>query len=105
MKRKIILFSCLIIVSAGCFLKVSIAESLKSSGITDTSYSVSKDSLLSIIKQQNDNIAAYKSLKEEMTAKEVFEKSKSYLITWISIGGLAVLFAILFGYFATIASK
>ena len=99
MKRKIILFSCLIIVSAGCFLKVSIAESLKSSGITDTSYSVSKDSLLSIIKQQNDNIAAYKSLKEEMTAKEVFEKSKSYLITWISIGGLAVLFAILFGYF------
>lgn len=99
MKRKIILFFCLVLVSVGCFLKVSIAESLKSAGITDTSYSVSKDSLLNIIRQQNDNISAYKSLKEEMTAREVFEKSKSYLITWISIGGLAVLFAILFGYF------
>lgn len=99
MKRKIILFFCLVIASSGCLLKTSFAESLKSAGITDTSYSVSKDSMLNIIRQQNDNIAAYKSLKEEMTAKEVFEKSKSYLITWISIGGLAVLFAIFFGYF------
>ena len=99
MKRKIILFLLLASFSTVCSVNVGLADSPKSEVLADTSYTVSKDSLLKIIRLQNENIAAYKSLKEEMTAKEVFEKSKSYLITWISIGGMAILFVILFGYF------
>jgi C1A family cysteine protease len=99
MKRKNLFFLLFAFASAVCFANISAADSPKGSHLYDTSYTVSKDSLLKIIRQQNENIAAYKSLKEEMTAKEVFEKSKSYLITWISIGGMAILFVILFGYF------
>jgi C1A family cysteine protease len=75
------------------------ANSRKMSNNNDSANMVSQDSLLKIIKQQNENIAAFHSLQEDLTAKEVFKKSKSYLIEWITIGGLAILFVVLLGYF------
>lgn len=99
MKRKIIFSLLAAFISVVCIISSGFADSPKSNVLSDSSKAISKDSLLNIIRQQNENLAAYKSLKEEMTAREVFEKSKSYLITWISIGGMALLFVLFIGYF------
>jgi Cysteine protease len=73
----------------------SLRNNLKQDGLKNTE----RDSLLKIIAIQNQDISEFKSLKDEMTAKKVFDDSKKYLISWITANGLLLLVVIIIGYF------
>ncbi len=55
-----------------------------------------------ILQQENENLKNklenYKELKIDMDAKKVFDKAKSYLIGWITVGGIALLVIGILGY-------
>ena len=67
----------------------------------DSLHQVRTDSLASVIKEQNEQLTKFRSLQEEMMAKTVFEKSKSYLLWWISMSGIVILVITLFGFTKT----
>ena len=101
MKRRIIPSFLFLLINLLCFSQNRLADSINNDNKSDSGYVISKDSLNKIIKQQNQDIAEFRSLQEEMTAKNVFEKSKSYLIWWISMSGIVILVVTIFGFSKT----
>ena len=97
MKLRTIFSALIVLINLLCFSQVRIGDSSNYDNKPDSSYNVSKDSLVKIIKQQNADIVDFKNLQEDLTAKNVFEKSKSYLMSWITISGLVILIVTLLG--------
>jgi C1A family cysteine protease len=56
------------------------------------------DSMTKYINDANGVIKNYKELQKDMLATEVFEKSKSYLIGWITFSGIIILILTIIGY-------
>jgi len=81
-----------------CFLLFS-GNSFAGKVIDSGKQPANKDSLRTVIRQQDSMIRSFKALQTEMLAEKVFESSKSRLIGWISFGGITGLAVIMFGFF------